>query len=48
MNLEEYEPFKMYPETPCYVLFEGEPAIYAPTLSYKPIKIKETEIERIK
>jgi hypothetical protein len=41
--LEEYKPFKLYETVPCYVLFEGVPAIYAPSLNYVPIKIKETK-----
>lgn len=43
--LKEWEPFGEYPE-PCYLLYEGDPAVFVPGLNDVPIKIKGEEIGR--
>jgi hypothetical protein len=41
-EIKEWEPFTDY-KTPCFVLYGGELAVYAPELSDEPLLIKEEE-----
>lgn len=44
--LHEWNPFSEY-VTPCYVLFQGDLALYCPSIKPIPIKLSEDEYERI-
>jgi hypothetical protein len=41
-NIREWKPFTDY-DTPCFVLYGGELAIYVPKLSDEPLRVKEED-----